>query len=138
MHAHTVAVDFDGTLVTNAWPDIGEWQPGAVEAMNRLHEKGIHLVVHTARIAPVDPWGERRLPSEVFAEIQDVRLKLDQAGLTFMPIHTDPWKPGATVYVDDKAERYTGRPGSWDKMVTKLLARCGVPNAPFPPLLADS
>ena len=136
MHAHTVAVDFDGTLVTSAWPDIGEWQPGAIKAMRALNKAGVHLIVHTARIAPVDPYGNPRPQHEVYAEIQRIRQVLDEAGLSFMQIHTQPWKPGATVYVDDKAERYTGRERSWDKLVPKLLVRCGMPTSEFPPLEA--
>jgi len=134
MHPHTIAVDFDGTLVENSWPEIGDWMPGAIQAMRQLNEAGIHLVVHTARIAPVNPYGLERPMHEVLAEIARVRQYLDEAGLTFMQIHTQPWKPGATVYVDDRAERYGGRPGSWDKLVPKLLARCGAPTHEFPPL----
>lgn len=137
MHPHTVAVDLDGTLVENTWPTIGSWKPGAIQAMRDLNAAGIHIVLHTSRIAPVNPWGEERQPHEVYEEIARVRARLDEAGLTFIHIHTGAGKPGATVYVDDKAERYTGRPGSWRKLVPKLLARCKLPTSEFPPLLGE-
>lgn len=111
--------------------------PGAVEAMHRLVSAGIHLVVFTSRIAPVDPWGVPRPEADVHREIANVRQWLDEHGLSFMQLHTDPWKPGASVYVDDKAERYTGRPGSWPKLTQKILARCGVPTSEFPPLIRE-
>lgn len=48
-----VAVDFDGTLMdpTNVRPGyrMGEPVPGAVAAINRLHQRGDTIVIFTAR-----------------------------------------------------------------------------------------
>lgn len=130
---HTLAIDWDGTCVEQAWPDMGDWMPGAVSALERLSEYA-YLTIWTARIAPLDPWGQERDPAEVAKEIQTIRDRLDSVGLPQIDIHTHPWKPGATVYVDDKAERYHGRPGSWKALTAKLLARVLDEESLFPAL----
>jgi hypothetical protein len=112
---------------------MGDWMPGAVAACLNLHSAGLKLVVFSARLSPYDPYTSlERDPAFVAAEYQQVRAKLDNAGLTFVDIWRKPGKPGATVYVDDRAERYHARPGSWKALTTKLLMRCGVEEALFP------
>lgn len=133
MVGQTVAVDLDGTLIDAAWPAIGGFRPGAIEAMHKLHEAGAHLVVWTARTNPIDPWGTPRGSNIVFEEIQAVRRLLDDAGLTFVAIHDHRLgKPSAAVYIDDRAERYGGLSTSWAKLVPRVLMRCKGA-AEFPP-----
>ena len=133
-YRHTAAIDLDGCLIEGAWPELGEWMPGAVDAMFALHEAGVHLVVWTARTNPIDPWGTARNRGEVLGEIQRVRQLLDEAGLTFIPIHDHSLgKPSASIYVDDRAVRYQRRSSSWRKVVPEILARLDAEGAPpFP------
>lgn len=44
-----VAVDFDGTIVTEAFPNIGEIKHETVLLMKVLREKGHNIVIWTAR-----------------------------------------------------------------------------------------
>jgi hypothetical protein len=44
-----IAVDFDGTLHTGAWPAIGAAAPYAAEVMRKLHEDGHYLIIWTCR-----------------------------------------------------------------------------------------
>jgi len=120
------------------WPDRPtEFMPGFVKNMKRLHREGVRLIIASARISPWDPWtGQRRDPAYVFAEVQAMRDLLDRHGLGFIDIWTKDGKPGASVYVDDKAERYGGRPGSWDKVTDKILLRLGKEDAVFPAMEA--
>ncbi|MDE2103107.1 MAG: hypothetical protein KGL39_38030 [Patescibacteria group bacterium] len=131
---HTAVIDWDGTAVPAVWPARPtEFMPGFVKNMKRLHRAGVRLVIFSARLSPWDPWtGARRDPSHVFEETQYVRDMLDKHGLGFIDIWTKDGKPGASVYVDDKAERYGGRPGSWDKVTDKILLRLGKEEAVFP------
>lgn len=96
--------------------------PGAVDALHDL-AKHARLTIYSARLAPVYPDGSTRPEAEAAAEVSYIRQMLDDAGLTMVDIHTSPWKPSAIAYVDDRAERYTGRPGSWKAMKEKLMAR---------------
>lgn len=132
-YVHTVVHDLDGTILTNAWPELGEFQPGAVESLKRLHELGIVQTVFSARLSPYDPFtSELRDPAFVAAEVQRVRAKLDEAGLTFLKIWTLPGKPGATIYTDDRAERYNPGPRGWERLTERILMRLGMEEAAFP------
>lgn len=137
---HTVVVDWDGTAVPSVWPGHAtEFMPGFVDAMRRLHKEGIRLIIASARISPYDPWtGQRRDPAFVAEEIHHIRTMLDHAGLGFIDIWTKDGKPGASVYVDDKAERYGGRARSWDRVRDKILIRLGKEEAVFPAFEMDA
>jgi hypothetical protein len=127
-----IVVDFDGTLVEQAWPDIGDWMPGAREAMRAFDNAGYQVLLFSARLSPFDPWGNVRRPEDVAAEVARVRHTLDLAGLTFIRIWTAPGKPPGAVYIDDRAERYGGRVGSWRAMTEKVLMRMGAEEFAFP------
>ena len=44
-----IAVDFDGTLHTGKWPEIGAPTPYAVEMMRKLKADGHYLIIWTCR-----------------------------------------------------------------------------------------
>lgn len=44
-----IAVDFDGTLTTGRYPEIGSAKPYAVECMKQLKEDGHYLILWTCR-----------------------------------------------------------------------------------------
>lgn len=129
---HTAVIDWDGTAVPSMWPERPySFMPGFVDSMVRLHEAGWRLTVFSARLSPYDPWTSQRRPAhEVAAEYQYVRDMLDRAGLSFVDIWRKEGKPGGDVYVDDKAERYGGRPGSWKRVTERILRRVGEPMFP--------
>lgn len=41
----TIAVDFDGTIVTHAYPKIGKPIPFAIETLRKLQEEGKHHII---------------------------------------------------------------------------------------------
>ncbi len=45
----TIAVDFDGTIVREAYPEIGKEIPFAVETLRQLARDGHHLLLWTVR-----------------------------------------------------------------------------------------
>jgi len=45
----TIAVDFDGTIVENRFPDIGKPLLFAFESLQKLHEEGHRLILWTYR-----------------------------------------------------------------------------------------
>lgn len=46
----TIAVDFDGTIVTHKYPDIGKEIPFAIHTLKKIQEKGHHkLILWTVR-----------------------------------------------------------------------------------------
>lgn len=48
-HALTIAVDFDGTIVEDDYPEIGKPQVFAFETLKRLQEQGHRLILWTYR-----------------------------------------------------------------------------------------
>jgi hypothetical protein len=130
---HTVIMDWDGTAVANAWPGMGDWMPGTRTAWRQLLDAGANLTVASARISPYDPFTAQERPAEyVEAEIEAIRTMLDVAGLQEVRIWTLPGKPGGDVYVDDKGLWYPGRPGSWRRLVPRILQRLELADNPFP------
>ena len=46
----TIAVDFDGTIVTHEYPNIGKPIPFAIETLKKLQQEGHHqLILWTCR-----------------------------------------------------------------------------------------
>ena len=125
---HIIAIDLDGTLIENAWPGMGDWLPGSIEAIKRFQKAGYAVVVFTIRISPFWLDGTTRADDDVRADIQAVRDKLDAAGLQSVSIWTKPGKPPFSVLIDDKAERYHGTAGAWRKLTEKILLRLGAEN----------
>jgi hypothetical protein len=91
----TVAVDFDGTCVTYAFPGVGE-DIGAVPVLRELCSKGHKIILHTMR-------GEHFLPPAVqWFKDNDIPLY----GINDNPSQhswTDSGKVFAHVYIDDAA-----------------------------------
>jgi hypothetical protein len=131
---HTIVLDWDGTLVPSRWPEQPtEFMPGAIEAVRRFHAAGHKLLVASARLSPWDPLTSLPAsPASVAREKQYIRSTLDGAGLTYVDIWDLPGKPSGSVYVDDKAERYNGRPGSWKAVADKVLLRLNDEAPVFP------
>ncbi len=48
----TIAVDFDGTIVENRYPDIGKPRLFAFESLKKLQEEGHRLILWTYRHGP--------------------------------------------------------------------------------------
>lgn len=130
---HTVVIDWDGTAVPAAWPERpDEFLPGFVEAVNKLQDAGLHTLIFSARLSPYEPGSlTERDPALVWEEVQYIRDMLDNAGLRSTNIWTGQGKPTGFVYVDDRAERYNGRPGSWRAMTQKILIRAAQENPRF-------
>lgn len=121
MSFNRIAVDWDGTVVTNEWPKQSEiWTPGSVEALRAISQFSVPFI-YTSRIAkgPEGPYPEKSV-GEVQVEINYIREMLDSVGLQHIEVWNKPWKPGAIAYVDDKAVHYSGRKHAWEHLVDKL------------------
>lgn len=123
----TFAVDWDGTLVENVYPEQGDWLPGAKDALYLFDRLGT-VIVHSVRIAPVmpapgQPFGEMAefVDYDPSAEVAYIQRMLDEAGLGHIEIWQRPFKPPATFYIDDKAIRFDGDwPTTIEAVMNKL------------------
>ena len=91
-----IGVDFDGTIVTHEYPDIGEPVPLALATMHELSEKGHQLILWTMRSD----------------EYLDEAVKyVEKNGITLFGINKNPeqhtWtnspKAYCQLYIDDAA-----------------------------------
>ena len=92
------AVDFDGTLCEDAWPDIGKPNYILIQILKTLREKGDKFILWTCRTAD-------RL-DEAIAWCKEQGLEFD-AGNENLPeiigqFGTESRKVFADIYVDDK------------------------------------
>ena len=102
----TIAVDFDGTLCENKFPDIGAPKPLIIEYIKRQQVRGAHIILHTCR----ENGTQRALLDEAiqFCTEQGIELYAinenpdskypEEYGTGF-----DGRKVFADIYIDDKA-----------------------------------
>lgn len=101
-----VAVDFDGTLCTDAFPEIGKPKPFVIRYVKRLAAEGAKIILHTCREN-----GTRPLLDEAvaFCKAQGIPLfAVNENPGNLHPAryglsHTDGRKVYADLYIDDKA-----------------------------------
>lgn len=124
---HILAIDWDGTLVENAWPGMGDWIPGAVDALKEFHRRGIKVMVFSVRLSPYWLDGTLRPKEDVQRSIQEVRDKLDEAGLYYIGIWQKHGKPPFSRTIDDKAIAFPSTPSkkTWRRITEKVLVSLG-------------
>ena len=92
------AVDFDGTLCENAWPEIGKPNYMLIQILKALREKGDKFILWTCRTA-------NRL-DEATAWCKEQGLEFDAVNENLPEIigqfGTESRKVFADVYIDDK------------------------------------
>lgn len=99
MKPETFAVDFDGTLCSNAWPNIGTPYYGMLNWMKELRQKGHKIILWTCRegMALVDAIVWCADHGLFFDAVND---NLEDHKRRFL---NNPRKVHADYYVDDKA-----------------------------------
>ncbi|MGR3320019.1 MAG: hypothetical protein ACUZ8O_16245 [Candidatus Anammoxibacter sp.] len=108
-----IVVDFDGTIVDDVFPDIGNPKEGVVEALNKLKEAGFKITIHSCRTSS---YFNETLPGD---QHEMIKRFLDCHKIPFDQIWA-PDKPIASAYIDDKAIRYEN---NWDEIVNNLTGK---------------
>jgi hypothetical protein len=96
-----IAIDFDGTLCRNAWPEIGKPRKRVIRKVKRMQRKGHTFILWTCRDEQ---------------DLIDAMRWCQKQGLNFDYVNrnvperckgfgNDPRKIGADEYWDDKARR---------------------------------
>jgi len=91
-----IAIDFDGTIVTHKYPNIGNPVPNALESMTQWQQKGAKLILYTMRSG---------------LELKEAVDYCECHGIYFWGVNMNPdqveWtkspKVYAQIYVDDAA-----------------------------------
>jgi hypothetical protein len=124
---HIIAVDWDGTLVEGKWPEMGNWLPGAIDALKEFHRRGFKVMVFSVRLSPYWLDGTLRPEADVKKSIQEVRDMLDEAGLPYVGIWQKSGKPPFSRLIDDKAIAFPSTPSrnTWRRITEKVLVSLG-------------
>ena len=96
MRKTIVAVDFDGTICEHRFPNIGKVKEGAVEAIKKLKEDGVIIILWTCRYDS--------LLEEAVAFCHSVGIYPDHINTNYsgLPFETSS-KIYADYYIDDRA-----------------------------------
>lgn len=94
-----IAIDFDGTIVEDKYPEIGELLPNAKKVINYLNRSGHHIIINSCREGSDKERAmqflfDNSIPFESFNENHpDLVNKFEN----------DCRKIGADLYIDDKS-----------------------------------
>ncbi len=98
--AHTVLVDFDGTLAPFTWPSPpGDPYPGVVEALNRLKGAGFQVIIFTARAWK--GWAQEVSPEFFVSQLKEMQDWLLKWNIPYDMITNE--KRPALWTLDDRA-----------------------------------
>lgn len=100
-HAKIIAVDFDGTLCVNCWPDIGEPRQDVIDRLKAEQDEGARVILWTCRS------GDRLLDAIDFCSQHGIRLDAVNENLPELVelFGSDCRKITASEYWDDRAVR---------------------------------
>lgn len=93
-----IAVDFDGTIVTHKYPDIGELVPYAKQVINMLVNNGHKVFLWTMRCHKKD----RDVLGEASQFLKDNNIKIELLNKSPVQFSDSP-KQYANIYIDDAA-----------------------------------
>ncbi len=93
-----IAIDFDGTIVENAFPAIGEMRSGAKKHIKKLRQRGYKIIISTCRE------GDKATEAKAYLEARNVPFDAFNENLPEMIelYGGDCRKISADIYVDDK------------------------------------
>lgn len=86
-----IAIDFDGTIFENAWPEVGTIREDAVEVIQALHENGNKIIIWTCR-------GGENLKDALNA-LEKYQIPYDAVNENIVEMKTD-FNPYPKIYYD--------------------------------------
>ncbi|MEA2063880.1 MAG: hypothetical protein U9P14_09305 [Gemmatimonadota bacterium] len=108
----TLAVDFDGVIAHyNGWKGygvLGEPIEGVAKTLTKLRERGWKIIIHTTRGT-----------DEISGYLRHHRIPYDEINCNSELAGSNPGKPLATCYLDDRAVCFTG---DWDQAYDNITS----------------
>ena len=108
-----IAIDFDGTIATQSFPEVGRLIHGADTVIRKLHKQGHRILINTCRS------GKMEGLAQDFLDKHEIPYELINSNLPELITlyKQDCRKMSADVYIDDK--NLYGLP-SWDEIYIML------------------
>lgn len=98
-----VAVDFDGTLTSNEFPDIGEINNNVVNWVRERKDNGATIILWTTR-------QNKKLQEALdFCDKEDIPIDYVNQNVPWLPFNTSQ-KIFADIYLDDRSLNLNGDP----------------------------
>ena len=106
----TISIDFDGTIVDEAFPGVGKMKPKANVFINKLYDQGCKILINTCRTGSYEGDAENFL-KRMNISYHYINCNLPQSIEYFKQ---DCRKLSADVYIDDKC--LMGLPDTWEEI----------------------
>lgn len=97
--SNIIAIDFDGTIVKDNFPEIGEMIPGAKEAINQLYADGYTIIIWSCRA------GIKKARAIEWLVMNGIKFhRFNESCPTNVALHggKDTRKVFANLYIDDR------------------------------------
>jgi len=107
-HEKIAIVDFDGTICTFEFPEVGTLQPDAREALLKLKELGYQIHIHSCRTATYWDQSERKCKYDRAQHITLIHNFMEDNDLPYDKLILGMDKPVAELYIDDRGIGYRG------------------------------
>ncbi len=108
-----VAIDFDGTIVTNTYPSIGKLLPGAKETIQFIKKLGHEIIIWTCRN------GMALISAKKFLEKEQIPFdRINEQSPDRLKRYPETRKISADIYIDD---RNLFGFVSWEKVFTYFM-----------------
>lgn len=114
-----IAVDFDGTIVKDDYPFIGDPIPGAIDTLKKLKKEGYQLVLWTCRT------GQKLAEAIKYCAENGIRFDAINENIRYRIVAyngSDSRKISADLYIDDRG--VAGLP-DWEEIYK--IVHCRVP-----------
>ena len=116
-----IAVDFDGTIFDDRYPDIGDAIPGAIAAINDLYYAGFCIVINSCRVGEFEQDMVRWLDTQM---VRYSQINKNCPAL-IRKYSGDTRKISATIYIDLEKDALVvfGIKASWREIYKAILKR---------------
>ena len=113
----TIAIDFDNTIVEEAFPGIGKLKKDADKYINMLYYKGCNIIINTCRS------GSFEGDVENFLRRKGINYHYINSNLpeSIVYFKQDCRKISADIYIDDKC--LMGIPDTWEEIYNITLKK---------------
>jgi len=108
-----IAIDFDGTIVEHAYPNIGELKPNVKKTINKWYDAGHKIIIWSCRDT------NTKEEAEDFLNINGIKFHTFNENVDANDFNPHP-KVFAHLYIDDRGFRFTDADYNWEYLYNQI------------------